>query len=187
MSFRARAPIAAFFMFTLLSAARPQGPMQTQATTTAQPLAGQREDGVGHRRRDGRRAGFAGAAASLAAADDVHVDARHLVEAQDPVVVKIALDDAAFLHRQLGVEGRAETEGEAGFDLGADAERVDADAAIDRGGDAVHADLPLLDGDLGDVGDDAPERLVHGEAAAAARRHRAPRAGFHDHVEFNTL
>ena len=33
----ARAPIAAFFMFTLLSAARPQGPMQTpnHATTAS--------------------------------------------------------------------------------------------------------------------------------------------------------
>ena len=37
MSFRARDPIAAFFMFTLLFAARPQGPIRTPTRATTAP------------------------------------------------------------------------------------------------------------------------------------------------------
>ena len=65
----------------------------------------------------------------------------------------------------------------AALDLRLDAERVDRGAAVDRRGHRVDADLAVLDRDLGDLGDDAAERLVDREAARATRRRRRAPAG----------
>ena len=57
-------------------------------------------------------------------------------------------------------------------------ERVDRGAAVDRAAVTACTRMrPLLDRDLGDLGDDAAERLVHREAARAARRRRRAPAG----------
>src|SRR5690242_2008053 len=61
-------------------------------------LAGSRKDGVAHRRRDRRRPGLADAAPFAAAREgEVGLDPRHLGLAQHPVIVEVALNDAALL------------------------------------------------------------------------------------------
>src|SRR5437764_2702392 len=71
----------------------------------------------------------------------------------------------------LAVDDRA-------LDLRFDAERIHQHAAVDGRLHAVHADLPLLVGrDLGAVGDDAVDGIVHRQPARAALRRRRVPAG----------
>jgi len=71
----------------------------------------------------------------------------------------------------LAVDDRA-------LDLRFDAERIHQHAAVDGRLHAVHADLLLLVGrDLGAVGDDAVDGIVHRQPARAALRRRRVPAG----------
>src|SRR5262245_61715254 len=72
--------------------------------------AGGREDCVGKRRRSSVRPGLSDTTRSLGARDQVHLDRRHLVDAQQPIVVKIALLHAAALDRDLAVKSRGQAE-----------------------------------------------------------------------------
>src|SRR4029077_21273965 len=73
-------------------------------------LGGCGEDRVGDGRNDGGGPGLAHAAGLLGAADDVDIDRRRLVHAQDLVGIEIALLDAAVLERDLAVERRRDAE-----------------------------------------------------------------------------
>ncbi len=59
--------------------------------------AGRGEDGIAQRGRSRLRARLADAAGRLAAPDDMHFDVRHLVDAQQAIVVEVGLLDAAVL------------------------------------------------------------------------------------------
>ena len=89
-----------------------------------------------------------------------------------PGVGEVRLLDAAVLQRQLAVQDGGEAEGHCRFELRADAERVDVDAAVQRADDLVNAEAAVRDRHLRHLGRPAPERLVHGDPAAAAARER---------------
>ena len=80
----------------------------------------------------------------LGARHDVHLDDRHLEEAQGPVVVEVRLLHAAFAERDLAVERGGEAEHDRGLDLRRHARGVHRRAAVDRADDAVHADAALV-------------------------------------------
>ena len=102
---------------------------------------------------------------------DVHLDGRHLVDAQERVVVEVRLLDHAVLQRDLAVQRRRQPEADAAFHLRANVVGVDRDAAIDGAHDAIDAELVVLvDRHLRDLRDHGAERLVHGDAAARASR-----------------
>ena len=67
----------------------------------ADTLAGQREDGIGHRWCNADGAGLADAARSFGVLYQIHLDVRRFVNAQEPVVVEVMLLDAAVLERDL--------------------------------------------------------------------------------------
>src|SRR5207247_847566 len=137
------------------------------------PLAGQREDRVAHRGRDGRRAGLADAALRVGARHDVHLDRRHAVHPQHRVVVKVALLHPAAVDRDLAVQRRRQAIHNGALHLRLDDVRIHHGAAIDRAHHPVHARHAVrADRDLGALGDVAVERLVHGDAAGASRRRR---------------
>src|SRR5262245_61247154 len=68
--------------------------------------AGRGEDRVGQRRHDRGGRGLADAAGRRAAVDDVHLDLRHLVEAQHAIVAEVGLLDASVLQGDLAEERR---------------------------------------------------------------------------------
>src|ERR1700704_1861810 len=70
----------------------------------SQALAGCRKDRVGHCGNDGRSPGLAHSARRLEAPDDVDLDGRSLIHAQDLVRVEIGLLDASLLQRDLAME-----------------------------------------------------------------------------------
>src|SRR5262245_48287045 len=65
------------------------------------PLAGCREDRVRDRGYHSRRTRLTDASRSLRALDQMNVDRGHLVDAQQLIVIEIALLDAAVLNRDL--------------------------------------------------------------------------------------
>ncbi len=106
------------------------------------------------------------------------VDGRRLVDAQHAVVVEIALLHAALVDRDLAIERRSQPEEETALQLRDDGVGIDGDAGVDRAGDAMHADLAVaIDLDVGDGGDEARERNLYRDAAAAARRQGIAPAG----------
>ena len=65
------------------------------------------------------------------------------------------------------MQGRAESERDAGFHLRHHAIGIDRDAAIDRADHAMHAHLALFDRHLGNLGNKAAEGFMHGNSASA--------------------
>src|SRR5262245_4561441 len=61
------------------------------------PLARELRPGVGDGRRDRRHARLADAGGAFLAGDDVHLDRRHLVDAQHAVIVEVRLHHAAVV------------------------------------------------------------------------------------------
>ena len=94
--------------------------------------AGRGVDRIAQRRRASGPAGLADAAGLLAALDDVHVDRRHLVDAQHAVVVEIGLLHAAVFDGDLAVQRRSEPEDQPALKLRHDGVGIDGDAGIDR-------------------------------------------------------
>src|SRR5258708_17557572 len=76
------------------------GELQRQG---AQPLLGQRIDGVGYRSGDGGGGWLPDPPHLRVALDDVDVDLRHLRHPQHAIVVEVALLDAAVLERDRAV------------------------------------------------------------------------------------
>src|SRR5690348_387154 len=68
---------------------------------------------ISERRNRGGRARLADAAGRFAALDEMHVDGRYLVDAQNPVVVEVGLLHAPVLQCDLAVERGSEAEDEA--------------------------------------------------------------------------
>ena len=74
---------------------------------------------------------------------DMHLDRRHLVDAQRRVVVEVRLLDDAVLERDRAVQRGGQAEADAAFHLRADDVGVDRDAAIDGADDAVDAEAAV--------------------------------------------
>src|SRR5512139_1140612 len=83
----------------------------------AQALAGEGEHGVGHRRRNRRRAGLADTGGVLVAFHDMHLDLRHLGKAQRRVVVEVRLHHPAVLQRNRPVQRGRQAVDDAALDL----------------------------------------------------------------------
>ena len=69
------------------------------------------------------------------------------------------------LSGSTAVQGGAQAERHRSLELGGDRPRIDGDSAVHGDHHAVHADLATLDGHFRHLGHEAPERLVHGDAA----------------------
>ena len=74
---------------------------------------------------------------------DMHLDLRHLVDAQHLIGVEVGLLDLAVLQRDRAIERRAEAEADAAFHLRRDHVGIDRRAAIDGADDAVDLDLAV--------------------------------------------
>src|SRR5205085_3725095 len=104
----------------------------------ADALAGGGEDGTGDRGREGRQARLADTARRFRALHDVHLDLRHLIDAQHLIVVEVRLLDAPVLEGHLAVERGSQAVDDRALDLALDNLRVDGLPAIDRSNDAMH-------------------------------------------------
>ena len=124
----------------------------------AQRDAGRRIDRVAQRRRTGRAAGFADAARVLAALDDMHVDVRHLVDAQHAVIVEVGLLHAALLDRDLAVQRGGQAEDQPALQLRDDGIGIDRDAGVHRRRHPAQMHLAVIvDFGFDDGGDEAGE------------------------------
>src|SRR4029453_7354851 len=123
--------------------------------------------------------GFANAARAFIALDDMHVDWRHLVDAQHTVVVEIGLRDPAPVDCDLSPKCSCEPEDQPALQLRNNGVRVDGDAGIDCRGDPaqMHFALPV-DFSLDYSGNEAAERWLHADTATSPRRQRLAPAGF---------
>ena len=121
--------------------------------------------------RDRRRAGLADAARASRVLGTMWTSTVGIsCMPQHRVVVEVGLQDAAVLERELAVERRGEAEGDAGLHLGLDAERVDADAAVDGADHAVHlASAPSSTETSATWATKLPNDSCDREAARAAR------------------
>jgi len=155
----------AWFNFDALNI-DPDHPARGEQDTFYVEPAG-RPDGVGEGRRQDGRARLADAARLLLAVDNDHLDLRHLVHAQDRVIVEIGLLDPAVLDGDPAIERGADAVHQSTLDLLADDVRIDRDPAIDHGGEALQA-RPVGGGqfDLDDHADEAAEPFQDRHAAA---------------------
>src|SRR6266446_5022262 len=83
----------------------------------SQALAGCRKDRVGLRGNDGRSPGLTHPARRLDTLDDVHLDGRRLIHAQDLVGIEVGLLDTAVRQRDLAIDRRRDTENDRTLDL----------------------------------------------------------------------
>ena len=99
---------------------------------------------------------------------------RGVAQAQNFVVVKIALFDAAAVHGDGAFERGSEPEINGAFHLRLDAEGIHGGAAIDGAGDAMDSNVACgrIAGDFGDLRDVAAVTKMCGDAAARALRQR---------------
>ncbi|MEJ2256347.1 MAG: hypothetical protein P8X98_04975, partial [Woeseiaceae bacterium] len=121
--------------------------------------------------------GFAGAAHGRVAADQFDLDLRRPVHAHDPVVVEVALHRAAVLDGDLAVQRGAEAVDDAALHLRPHAQGVDRESPVRRAPHALDPDFAILDPHLRNLGHDAAEGLLDGDAKAVAVRQGPPPAG----------
>src|SRR6266567_9615201 len=105
----------------------------------SQALAGCGKDRVGHGGTDGRSPGLAHSARRLEILDDVDLEGRRLIHAQDLVSIEIGLLDTAVFQRDLAMECRRDAEDDRALDLCPDGIGIDDGAAIDGADNAPHA------------------------------------------------
>src|SRR6266849_1554550 len=119
------------------------------------------EDGVCNRWSHRRHAWFTNAARLLAAAHDVRLYPRHLLQPQERIVVEVGLLNASLLETQLAVQSRGEAIDHAALHLGRHGGGIDADAAVHRANHAVYPNAVVFHRDFRHLSDEASERLVH--------------------------
>ena len=102
----------------------------------SQALAGCRKDRVGHCGNDSRSPSLAHSTRWLRTLDDVDLDGRRLVHAQDLVGIEVGLLDTSVLERNLAMERRRDAEDDRALDLRPDGIGIDDSAAIDHADDA---------------------------------------------------
>src|SRR6266446_4012795 len=97
----------------------------------AQSRSGRGKDRVGYCRSDRRGSSLAHPPRWLGAVHDVNLDRWRLVHPQHPVIVEIALLDAAALQRDLSMERRCDAKDDPALDLRSDGIGIDDGAAIE--------------------------------------------------------
>src|SRR5262249_57682853 len=77
----------------------------------------------------------------LGARHDVDLDLRHLRDAEGRVIAEASLDDPSLLESDRAFQRVSQPPCDAALDLALDPERIDGDAAVRRGHDAVDANV----------------------------------------------
>jgi hypothetical protein len=95
----------------------------------SEALAGGGEDRIGEGGGDQRSTGLAHSARQLRTLDDVDLDGRRLIDAQDLVRVEIGLLDTAVLDCDLAIERRRDAEDNRALDLRPDGIGINDGAA----------------------------------------------------------
>ena len=147
----------------------------------AEAFAGGGEDSVGDGGGDGWDARFAAASGRVGAGQDVDIDlSGGVAHAQDFVIVKIALFDAATIYGDGALQGLRQAKIDGPFHLRLDAERIHGGAAIDGADDAIDTKSAFLcvAAYFGDLSDEAAPAGNGGDAAATACRERLMPIGF---------
>ena len=99
----------------------------------------------------------------------MHIDLRHLVDAQHLIAVEVGLLDLTVLERNGAVECGAQPKADAAFHLPGDHVRIARRAAIDCANDAVDLDVAVrCDRDFGDLRDIGAKCFGDRNAAAIA-------------------
>src|SRR6266851_309215 len=144
----------------------------------SQTLAGCRKDRVGHCRNDGRSPGLTHAARRLETLDDVDLDDRRLVHAQDLVGIEVGLLDTSVFEGDLAIERRRDAEDNRALDLRLNGVGIDDGAAIDRADDApdTNRSVPRYF-DFGNLRHIGREDELDGNAAADPLRQLLSPAG----------
>src|SRR5271169_7204782 len=139
----------------------------------AQALASCRKDCVGHCGNDGRSPALTHPARRLGTLDDVDLDGRRLIDAQDLVGIEVGLLNAAVLQRDLAIERCRHAEHDRALDLSPDGIGIDDSATIDRADDAPDTNRAILRHfDFGNLRHIGPEDELDGDAAADPFRQR---------------
>src|SRR5262245_3799146 len=109
-----------------------------------QALACCGKDRVGHCRGNSRSPGFADSARWVLTLDNVNLDGRRLIDAQDFVSIEIGLLHTSVFEGDLAIERRRKTEHDPALDLCAHRIGIDNDAAIDCAHDAADTQRSIL-------------------------------------------
>src|SRR6266700_704005 len=142
------------------------------------PLSGQHEQRVAHRRRDRGCARFTDAALRVAARHDVDLHHRHLGQPEHAVVVEVALLHAALVDRDLAPQRRRQAVHDGALHLRLDDVGIHDRPAVHRADDSVHARCSVRPHrDFGHFGHVGLERRVHGAPPGATRRKRRAPTG----------
>src|SRR5580704_19300935 len=110
----------------------------------SQPLSGCREDRVGDSGDDRRGPWFAHPTWRLRILDDVNLDGRRLVHAENLVSIEVGLLHTAVLERDLTIERRSDAEDDRALNLRLDCVGIDDGAAIDRADDPADTNRAIL-------------------------------------------
>src|ERR1700722_9918541 len=110
----------------------------------SQPLSGCREDRVGDSGDDRRGPWFAHSTWRLRILDDVNLDGRRLVHAENLVRMEVGLLHTAVLERDLTIERRSDAEDDRALNLRLDCVGIDDGAAIDRADDPADTNRAIL-------------------------------------------
>src|SRR5580704_2905452 len=144
----------------------------------AEALAGSRKYCVDHGGHDGRSPRLAHPARRLGTLDNVNLDGRRLVHAQDLVAIEVGLLDTAVLQRDLAIERCRDAEDDRALDLCPDGIGIDDGAAIDRADDASDTNRSVPRHlDLSDLRHIGREGELNGDATADPFRQRLSPAG----------
>ena len=112
----------------------------------------------------------------------MHVDLRHLVDAQHAVVVEVRLQHPSFCNDDLAVKRGREAEDQPALQLRHDRIGIDRDAGIDGRSDTAQMNLAkFIDLGFDDGCNKAAERRLHAHAAPDAPRQRLTPIGFLRH------
>ena len=108
----------------------------------------------------------------------MHLDLRRLVDPHYPIVVEIALLNAASCDRDLAVERRRQPENQATLELRGDRVWIDGCAAVHHAHDLSHGDRAIaVDLDFRDRSEKGSERALCCDAATGALRQRLAPTG----------
>src|SRR6185312_3498395 len=134
---------------------------------------------VGHCGDYGRRAGLAHPARWLPALDDVDIDHRCLVNAQDLVAIEVGLLNTAVFEGDVAIERGRDAEHDPALDLRPDGIRIDDGTTIDRAGDAAHTNRTVpRHFDFSNLRHVSLEGVLKRDAAGGPLRQRLSPAGF---------
>src|SRR5215470_6436 len=137
------------------------------------------KDRVRYRRANSRHNGLTDPSGRLCRRRDVDFDARHLVDAQQGVIVKIRLFHSSGFQGNPLMEDGTQAKGYTAFDLRPDNIRVNGLTAIDGTDHAIYFYASVgTNGHFGHVGYGRTEGVVPCDSASFAGRQRCSPIGF---------